>query len=278
VTHQDFKLENIGLVYQQGGPPLVKVFDFGLALLVPTSGLNLDAELKLCEEVAMSFTADVRPPEIMLGSSVRHTKNDIWALGIVLSRVLRSNVPLGVYRKQPGYRIQNRILEYIPWVFTENLTELPGYTNWDTFAKTHRKPIHNLGEWYSPQQVQLLQSCLCWDPADRKSAKEIMQTLSLTLPAQKYHGPQVSPLEFFAPKIMSGTEQGRWVHSVASWLIEKTGYHNTARLVALHLGGSFLPEELPEEIPSTSTDVVNFVCSFFAKPKQSSKKRKRPCS
>jgi serine/threonine-protein kinase len=90
VVHRDVKPDNLFLLGPQGDPLGLKVIDFGMARNVDGagSGATLTAE----------GTLQYMPPEQILGDPV-DARTDVYALGVVLFRMLTGHLP---FDTEPG--------------------------------------------------------------------------------------------------------------------------------------------------------------------------------
>jgi eukaryotic-like serine/threonine-protein kinase len=81
IIHRDLKPENLFLTDQRDGPPLVKVLDFGIAKA-------LDAERELTLTGRLLGTPHYMAPEQVQSARDVDGRTDVWALGVVLFRLL----------------------------------------------------------------------------------------------------------------------------------------------------------------------------------------------
>ena len=86
VVHQDIKPENIFLLQDDDGRPLVKLIDFGIAQLrKPTSGV--------ATREAIGGTLEYMAPEVLLDGNVPDARSDLYALGVVAYECFTGRVP-----------------------------------------------------------------------------------------------------------------------------------------------------------------------------------------
>jgi serine/threonine-protein kinase len=87
LVHRDLKPSNLMLVDQDGGPPLVKILDFGLVKILDDEDVT---------EVTQAGTVVGSPqyvaPELLIGAEVDH-RADIYALGIIMFQALAGRPP-----------------------------------------------------------------------------------------------------------------------------------------------------------------------------------------
>jgi serine/threonine protein kinase len=87
LVHRDLKPSNLMLVDQDGGPPLVKILDFGLVKILDDDDVT---------EVTQAGTVVGSPqyvaPELLLGAEVDH-RVDIYALGVMMFQALAGRPP-----------------------------------------------------------------------------------------------------------------------------------------------------------------------------------------
>ena len=89
VIHRDLKPSNLFLTRRSDGSPLVKVLDFGISKV--TSGPDAEASLTGPAEVIGS-PMYMAPEQIRATKDVDH-RTDIWALGVILFRLLTGKAP-----------------------------------------------------------------------------------------------------------------------------------------------------------------------------------------
>jgi serine/threonine-protein kinase len=89
VIHRDIKPDNIFLHRDRGGAVIPKVIDFGISKVVDGSGGN---RARTRTGVVMG-TVDYMSPEQARGESSVDAQTDVWALGVVLFRLLSGKLP-----------------------------------------------------------------------------------------------------------------------------------------------------------------------------------------
>ncbi|HEY2509369.1 MAG TPA: serine/threonine-protein kinase [Polyangiaceae bacterium] len=89
IVHRDLKPQNLFLTRGVGGTPLVKVLDFGISKMADdyTSGLT--------NPQMMMGSPQYMAPEQMKSSRSVDGRADIWALGVVLFRLVTNALPFG---------------------------------------------------------------------------------------------------------------------------------------------------------------------------------------
>ena len=89
VIHRDLKPSNVFLATRAGGPPLVKVLDFGLAAGDPAAG----TATKLTNVESLMGSPAYMSPEQMLESSDVDPRSDIWSMGALLYETVSGALP-----------------------------------------------------------------------------------------------------------------------------------------------------------------------------------------
>ena len=91
VIHRDIKPSNVFLASSHGGPPVVKVLDFGLAAGDPVA----TTPAKLTNVENMMGSPAYMAPEQMLESSDVDPRSDVWSMGALLYQLVSGKLPLG---------------------------------------------------------------------------------------------------------------------------------------------------------------------------------------
>src|SRR5262249_53607890 len=86
VVHRDLKPENIFLKPQRGGRDLVKVLDFGLAMILDGGSSSITTPGFVCG------TPDYMSPEQARGERI-DGRSDLYSLGVVLFEMLTGRLP-----------------------------------------------------------------------------------------------------------------------------------------------------------------------------------------
>jgi hypothetical protein len=89
IIHRDLKPDNLFLVDREGGPPLLKILDFGLAKM---NLLDLSREEKLSIGVMTIGTVGYVPPEQLTGGPADQ-RSDIYAIGRIVMETLTGSLP-----------------------------------------------------------------------------------------------------------------------------------------------------------------------------------------
>jgi serine/threonine-protein kinase len=93
VVHRDLKPSNLFLTRRADGSPLVKVLDFGIS---KSTGPGASQEASLTGPAEMLGSPMYMSPEQVRGSSHVDHRTDVWALGVILFRLLTSKAPFAV--------------------------------------------------------------------------------------------------------------------------------------------------------------------------------------
>jgi serine/threonine-protein kinase len=92
VVHRDLKPSNLFLTRRADGSPLVKVLDFGIS---KSKGGGEDAEMSLTGPAEVLGSPMYMSPEQVRGAKNVDHRTDIWALGVIVFRLVTGKAPLG---------------------------------------------------------------------------------------------------------------------------------------------------------------------------------------
>jgi serine/threonine-protein kinase len=90
IVHRDLKPQNLFVTRRLNGAPLVKVLDFGIAKAI---GPSARGQLSLTDSASMLGSPLYMAPEQMRSARSVDARSDIWALGVILYRLLGGQVP-----------------------------------------------------------------------------------------------------------------------------------------------------------------------------------------
>ncbi|WP_437996620.1 protein kinase [Sorangium sp. So ce185] len=91
IIHRDLKPKNLFLTRRPDGTPLLKVLDFGLSKFVATGDSVKEASLTATGLIMGSI--HYMSPEQIRSLKFAHVRTDIWALGVILYRMLTGRHP-----------------------------------------------------------------------------------------------------------------------------------------------------------------------------------------
>ncbi len=92
IVHRDLKPRNVFLVERDGDPDFVKILDFGVAKFIEES-LGPDAITRLTHSSAAPGTPGFMAPEQIEGLPDVDARADVYALGVILFRMLTGEMP-----------------------------------------------------------------------------------------------------------------------------------------------------------------------------------------
>ncbi|XP_065575491.1 ribosomal protein S6 kinase 2 beta-like [Artemia franciscana] len=141
VVHRDLKPENILFATEEGGPPTLRLCDFGFAKQLRENGLL----------VTPCYTANYVAPEVLKKQGY-DAACDIWSLGVMLYVMLSGKPPFLNGREESADAILERVNNYQI-----------------DFSGVHWKLV-------SDDAVNLLRAMLSQDPRHRPTASEILNS------------------------------------------------------------------------------------------------------
>ena len=251
LTHQDIKTENIGVIWNETHEQWeVVLLDFGLSLVCDGKGVcSLDDEVRITGVSTMTFTAHMRPPEIVLGSSYRKQSNDIWPLGLILAQLFNSQCDISRYNQAHGAKLQNYVTRYLPWKSSDYLATLSNFSEWTKWIGTQNHGIdeyrQNRAAYFSESQWNLIASCLAWDPHERPRAVDLLRHACFTNVKPVRHLPKVSTFMEKSNVFTQFNFAAALTHKFARYVLSPDLKPHT-RNFCIHLCGSFIREEVPE--------------------------------
>ncbi|MCS6913998.1 MAG: protein kinase [Myxococcales bacterium] len=117
IVHRDLKPGNIMIIPQSDGPPLVKVLDFGIAMLAEEE----EPQGRLTALGQTIGTPEYMSPEQVLGETPDQ-RSDIYALGCILYEMMTGNVP---FSAEPRERVRFKHVFEAPRRPSEIRPEIP---------------------------------------------------------------------------------------------------------------------------------------------------------
>merc|ERR1712216_427315 len=164
ILHRDLKPQNVLVCVKTHR---LKLADFGLA-----SAFSVPLRPYTHEVVTLWY----RAPEILLGTDKYATPTDIWSLGCVMAEMATSRALF------PGDSEIDTIFRIFRLLGTPDDAIWPGVSQLREFKAEFPKwhstmlvEVHNQGPGLGDLGVELIRSCLKYNPVDRPSAKRLLR-------------------------------------------------------------------------------------------------------
>ncbi|KAH8484647.1 hypothetical protein H0E87_026418 [Populus deltoides] len=159
VLHRDLKPQNLLLDQERG---ILKIADLGLgrAFTVPLKSYTHEI-----------VTLWYRAPEVLLGSTHYSIAIDMWSVGCIFAEMSRRQALF------PGDSELQQLLHIFRLLGTPTEEQWPGVTSlrdWHVYPKWEPQNLARAVPSLVPQGVDLLSKMLKYDPAERISAKAVM--------------------------------------------------------------------------------------------------------
>ena len=132
IVHRDLKLGNLFLTKRVDGSPLVKVLDFGVSKV---SADPAGRDMSLTESRAMLGSPHYMSPEQIRSSRNVDNRTDVWALGVILYKMIRRRHPLAA-RPCAGCAILAGIDQKTLWVDSDDAADAPSTSGDAGFCET----------------------------------------------------------------------------------------------------------------------------------------------
>jgi cyclin-dependent kinase len=158
VLHRDLKPQNL-LINREGD---LKLADFGLA-----RAFGIPVRSYTHEVVTLWY----RAPDVLLGSRKYSTPVDIWSIGCIFAEMVNGTPLFTGTSEESQLEAIFRLLGTPDEATFPGISELP---DWKDSFPIYPAPqsLQPLVPKLEPQGVQLLQSMLVYDPAQRVTAQE----------------------------------------------------------------------------------------------------------
>jgi serine/threonine-protein kinase len=118
VVHRDLKPANLFLAKRRDGRPLIKVLDFGISKIIDPDG----GQAEITRTAVALGTPSYMAPEQMVSSRRADRRADIWALGVVLYRLLTGALP---FQAQGAESLGMRVLTASPAPLRSHRRQIP---------------------------------------------------------------------------------------------------------------------------------------------------------
>ncbi|KAI0343218.1 Pkinase-domain-containing protein [Trametopsis cervina] len=158
ILHRDLKPNNL-LISANGQ---LKLADFGLARDFADPGYKMTCQV---------ITRWYRPPELLFGARYYSTAVDIWSVGCIFAELMLRTPYL------PGESDLDQVKTTFRALGTPTEDDWPGHTKLPDYVAVgqfQKTPLRDLFTAATPECLNLLGSCLVYDPRKRISAKDAL--------------------------------------------------------------------------------------------------------
>ena len=176
LMHRDMKPDNVVVFFNHGGPPTLKITDFGAARAYKhiCEALPLaDGNHPLSLDVCTHWYAAV---ELLLGDRRYSEKVDVWSIGCIIGELVTGYPLFRGKEDKPHHvvRAMQRQLGRITASICPSARQLESHPKWDEFSKDSGFAIKTIAP-NVPEWDRFIKKCIRYNPAERPSAQEALE-------------------------------------------------------------------------------------------------------